>query len=292
MKIGFIGLGNMGAPMASHISQHYPTLVLNRSLAKAEQWLTQNPGHAIATSPASMAEEADIIILCIGNDSDVRHTITGEQGILATAKPGTLIVDHTTTSADLAREMYARCQQQGVDYLDAPVSGGQQGAINGKLTVMIGGNPDAHQRAQAVLACYSANISWMGESGAGQLTKMVNQICVAGLIESLAEGIHFGLTAGLDMEKVMATLSSGAAASWQMINRHKTMIEGQYDHGFAVDHMRKDLDICLAQAATLKLDLPTTHQVNQFYQELQSQGDGKHDTSSLLQRLQRQTNKT
>ncbi len=291
MKIGFIGLGNMGAPMASHISQRYPTLVYNRSSEKAEHWLSQNPTQTIASSPAEMAQHADIIVLCIGNDEDVRQTITGKNGILTSAKSGLLIIDHTTTSADLAREMNSTCRQQGIHYLDAPVSGGQQGAINGKLTVMVGGEKLAFEQAKTVLNCYSANISLMGPSGAGQLTKMVNQICVAGLIEALAEGMHFGLTAGLDMEKVMSLLSSGAASSWQMVNRHKTMIQGEYNHGFAVNHMRKDLDICLAQAQNLELQLPVTSQVNQYYDELQTLGEGNSDTSSLLKRLQVLANK-
>ena len=285
MNITFIGLGNMGAPMASHLTNNHKLTVYNRSNHKSEQWLKQHPEHGLSHNAKDACIDCDTLILCVGNDQDVEQLIFGKEGAHLSLKKGSLIIDHSTTSSDLAKDMYARLKTLQIDYVDAPASGGQQGAINGQLTIMCGGDTPAVNRTREITECYAKSFSHMGEIGSGQLTKMVNQICVAGLIQALAEGMHFGQQAGLDMEKVMETLGSGAGSSWQMNNRSKTMNQGEYDFGFAVDHMRKDLGICLNNAKKNGTNLPITTIVDQFYEELQHQGKGKLDTSSLLLRL-------
>lgn len=286
-KIAFIGLGVMGSPMASHlVKAGYQLTVFNRTAEKATQWAAAHPGHTAATSPAKAAAEADIVLLCVGKDEDVREVVCGEQGVLKTLRPGSLIIDHTTASANLAREMAERCSEQQVEFIDAPVSGGQQGAENGQLTIMAGGSERAFQRAEPIMQVFARAVTLMGPSGSGQLTKMVNQICIGGLVQALAEGLNFAKQAGLDQQKVIDVISLGAAGSWQMVNRHKTMIADQYEHGFAVDWMRKDLDICLTQARNLGTQLPVTALVDQLYAEVQQMGGGRWDTSSLLKRLQ------
>jgi len=281
-------MGNMGAPMANHLSQAGHTVtVYNRSLEKSEAWLKQNPSQTIAYSAQECAKNCDVLILCVGNDNDVEQLLFGPQGAHLTLNQGSLVIDHSTTSNALALRMHKQLNDLQIDYVDAPVSGGQQGAINGQLTIMCGGDLHAAQRAEKITESYAKSFTHMGEVGSGQLTKMVNQICVTGLIQALAEGIHFGQQAGLDMEKVMNTLGQGAASSWQMVNRHNTMNKGEFDFGFAVDHMRKDLGICLDSARGLNASLPITALVDQFYSDLQNQGHGQLDTSSLLLRLQK-----
>lgn len=288
MKIAYVGLGNMGAPMAHHLSEAGHELnIYNRSPEKAENWLKNHPNQRICFSAKETVKDVDAIILCVGNDNDVEELLFGPNGAHHNLEKGTLIIDHTTTSADLAIKMHQRLNELQVDYVDAPVSGGEQGAINGQLTIMCGGDPLPAQRAEKITQCYSKAFTHMGKIGSGQLTKMVNQISVAGLIQALAEGIHFAQQAGLDVEKVMNTLSGGAASSWQMINRHQTMNDNQYNHGFAINHMRKDLGICLDSARAISANLPTTALIDQFYGELQNQGLGDLDTSALLKRLQK-----
>lgn len=283
--VAFIGLGVMGGPMAGHLARQGLTLrVYNRTHTKADDWVAEYGGSAHDT-PAQAAEGADLVLSCVGNDNDVREVITGEHGALAGMSAGSFLVDHTTASADLAEELYAACQTQDIGFMDAPVSGGQQGAENGALTVMCGSDEALFAHLEPVLSHYSRALTLMGPVGSGQLTKMVNQICVAGLVQSLSEGLHFAQQAGLEAHRVIDVLSKGAAGSWQMDNRHKTMLAGDYDHGFAVDWMRKDLDICLGQARRLNAALPVTALVDQFYAELQRQGGGRLDTSALLKRL-------
>ena len=284
--VAFIGLGVMGSPMAGHLARQGLTLrVYNRTRAKAGAWVNEYGGSAHDT-PANAATGADLVLSCVGNDNDVRDVITGEHGALAGMSQGAFLVDHTTASADLAQELAAACQPHGIGFLDAPVSGGQQGAINGALTIMCGGNDALFAHLEPVLNHYAKALTLMGPVGSGQLTKMVNQICVAGLVQSLSEGLHFAEQAGLDAHRVIDVLSKGAAGSWQMENRHQTMLAGDYDHGFAEDWMRKDLDICLSQARQLNAALPVTALVDQFYAEVQRQGGGRFDTSALLKRLQ------
>ena len=283
--IAFIGLGNMGYPMAGHLANAGFTLqVYNRSSEKAQRWLNDYSGSSHPT-PAEAANKADVIIICVGADKDLLEVACGPQGLLSTAKAGSLVIDHTTTSASAAHELAELCQQQSIQFIDAPVSGGQQGAINGQLTIMAGGKGSDIKRAKPVMKPYAKAFTHMGDIGAGQQTKMVNQICVAGLLQGLAEGMHFGQHAGLDMEKVISVLSQGAASSWQMVNRHQTMIKDEYNHGFAVDWMHKDLDICLMEAEKLGVELPITRQVDKYYQQIQASGGGRWDTSSLLKRL-------
>lgn len=287
LNLAFIGLGVMGAPMASHLAaQGHQLTVYNRSTQKADRWLEQHPSHAKALTPAEAASEAQVVFLCVGNDEDVREVIQGAQGVLQQLKPGSLIIDHTTASAALAQEMAAVCSEKGVDFLDAPVSGGQQGAEKGQLTVMVGGEASAYQCAEPLIKSFAQAVTLMGPSGSGQMTKMVNQICIGGLLQALAEGLHFADQAGLDQQKVIDVISRGAAGSWQMSNRHLTMIAGEYNHGFAVDWMRKDLGICLQQADQLGASLPVTALVDQFYKDVQNLGGGRWDTSSLLKRLE------
>lgn len=285
--VAFIGLGVMGYPMAGHLAhQGLTTRVYNRTTQKAEHWVEEHGGSAHAT-PAEAAQGADLVLVCVGNDNDVREVTCGEHGVLESMQSGAYLVDHTTASADLALELDAACQEQGVAFFDAPVSGGQQGAENGALTVMCGGNADQFEQVRPVLDHYARAVTLMGAAGSGQLTKMVNQICIAGLVQGLAEGMHFAEQAGLDQRQVVDVISKGAAGSWQMENRHATMIDDHYEHGFAVNWMRKDLDICLTQARRLDATLPVTALVDQFYADVQAMGGGRWDTSSLLKRLRK-----
>ena len=287
MKVAFIGLGVMGYPMAGHVLRAgLEICVFNRNAARAEQWCTEYGGD-MAPTPAEAAKNADAVLVCVGNDDDVRAVVLGESGALAAMKPGAILVDHTTASADLARELAGAAQQQGKQFLDAPVSGGQAGAENGALTVMIGGDPSTYDLAKPVIDCYSRFSKLLGPAGHGQLAKMVNQICIAGVVQGLAEGLNFALKAGLEGEALIDTLSKGAAGSWQMENRYQTMLQDQYEFGFAVDWMRKDLGIALAEAAKNGAELPVTALVDRFYQEVQAAGGGRWDTSSLLTRYTR-----
>ena len=282
---GFIGLGVMGFPMAGYISMKYPTLVFNRSVAKAENWIKTYKGE-IGNSPAELGNVCEEIYMCIGNDDDVREVISGENGILSSISPGGIIVDHTTTSSILSREMSEMCLKKGVHYIDAPVSGGQAGAENGSLTIMAGGDKDAFEKVNITMNCYAKFTKLMGSSGAGQLTKMVNQICIAGLVQGLAEGIYFSEKAGLVTEEVIEVISKGAAQSWQMDNRWESMSQDHYDHGFAVDHMRKDLKIAMQEAEKQGVSLEITKLIDGFYEDIQKMGGSRWDTSSLLKRLQ------
>ena len=282
---GFIGLGVMGFPMAGYISKQYPTLVFNRSVAKAENWVKAYQGE-IGNSPAELGNVCEEIYMCIGNDDDVREVISGENGILSSISPGGIIVDHTTTSSILSSEMSEMCLKKGVHYIDAPVSGGQAGAENGSLTIMAGGDKDAFEKANITMNCYAKFTKLMGSSGSGQLTKMVNQICIAGLVQGLAEGINFSEKAGLVTEEVIEVISKGAAQSWQMDNRWESMSQDHYDHGFAVDHMRKDLKIAIQEAEKQGASLEITKIIDGFYEDIQKMGGSRWDTSSLLKRLQ------
>ena len=282
---GFIGLGVMGFPMAGHISKAYPTQVYNRSLSKAKDWVDLYSG-TIALNPEEMGNACEEIFMCIGNDGDVREVVSGEKGLLKSLKSGSIIVDHTTTSAKLSREMSDFCSERGVHYIDAPVSGGQAGADNGSLTIMAGGKEDPFNIACETMSCYSKFYKLMGPSGSGQLTKMVNQICIAGLVQGLAEGINFSQKAGLDVSSVIEVISKGAAQSWQMENRWETMTQDQYDHGFAVDHMRKDLKIAIEEANKQGAIVEITELIDGYYRDIQDMGGNRWDTSSLLKRLQ------
>lgn len=285
LKLTFIGLGVMGYPMAGHLAKSgHQVTVYNRSTAKAEKWCTEFNGQ-LALTPALAAQDADIVFCCVGNDDDVRSVTTGPEGAISNMKAGSILVDHTTASAELALELDVACRNAGLSFIDAPVSGGQQGAENGKLTIMCGGEVVKFEIAEPIMSAYAQAVSLMGDVGAGQLTKMVNQICIAGLVQGLSEGLYFAEKAGLDQQKVIDVISKGAAGSWQMMNRHKTMIEDQYHHGFAVDWMRKDLDICLSQGRKIGAKLPVTAIVDQFYAEVQAMGGARWDTSSLLKRL-------
>ena len=283
----FIGLGVMGYPMAGHLAQAGLTMrVYNRNTAKAEAWAREYGGSHHAT-PREAAEGADLVLICVGNDDDVRQVVMGQDGALVGMRDDAVLVDHTTASADLARELDQACRARNCHFIDAPVSGGQQGAVNGALTIMCGGEDAAFERVRPNLTHYGKAVTLMGPSGAGQMTKMVNQICIAGLVQGLAEGLHFAERAGLERERVIEVISQGAAGSWQMVNRHSSMIADDYDHGFAVDWMRKDLNICLDEARHLDARLPVTALVDQFYGDIQAMGGGRWDTSSLLKRLQR-----
>ncbi len=284
-KLAFLGLGVMGYPMAGHLARAgHEVTVYNRSPAKADAWRNEYRGRT-ARTPAEAARSAEIVLMCVGNDDDVRTVANGADGALAGMAAGTILVDHTTASAEVAREVHAAAAARGVGFLDAPVSGGQAGAQNGKLTIMVGGDAPTFARAEGVLAHYARAVTLMGESGAGQLTKMVNQICIAGLLQGLSEGIDFAMRAGLDAERVLDVISKGAAQSWQMENRGRTMAADQFDFGFAVDWMRKDLGICLAEARANGATLPVTALVDQFYGRIQQQGGGRWDTSSLIRLL-------
>ncbi len=287
-KIAFIGLGVMGYPMAGHLKAKggHDVTVHNRTAAKAESWVKEHGGRSAAT-PAEAARDADFVFTCVGNDDDLRSVTIGPDGVLSGMKAGAVLIDNTTASAEVARELYEAAKARGCDFIDAPVSGGQAGAENGVLTVMCGGDEQVFERARPVIDAYARMVGLMGPAGAGQLTKMVNQICIAGLVQGLAEGIHFGKKAGLDIEKVIEVISKGAAGSWQMENRYKTMNQGKYDFGFAVDWMRKDLDIVLSEARRNGAALPVTALVDQFYGEVQKLGGKRWDTSSLLARLEK-----
>lgn len=286
IKVAFIGLGVMGYPMAGHLATAgYQVCVYNRTTAKAKKWAQKYKG-SVAVTPASAAKNADIVFMCVGNDDDLRSVVYGTDGVLAGMQSDTTLVDHTTTSAEVAREVAAKAAQQGIAFIDAPVSGGQAGAENGLLTVMAGGNETVFAKVQPVMAAFSRFSQLLGEVGSGQLCKMVNQICIAGVVQGLAEGLHFAKQAGLDGEKVIETISKGAAGSWQMENRYKTMWAGDYDFGFAVDWMRKDLGIALDEAKNNGATLPITATVDQYYADVQALGGGRYDTSSLLARIE------
>ena len=283
--IGFIGLGVMGFHMAGHLSKHNQIAVFNRTKKKSEIWSAKYNGK-ICSSPADLAKISDVIILCVGNDGDVRDVVTGYQGLLKNLKPGSIIVDHTTTSAKLAKEIYELLDSNGIFYIDAPVSGGEVGAQSGMLSIMAGGNKDAYDQIKSILEPYTKLIKYMGLSGSGQYTKMVNQICIAGLIQALAEGINFSEKVGLNTKSVLEVVSNGAAQSWQMDNRWLTMLDDNYDHGFAVDLMRKDLEIVLDEANINNINIEITKIINEFYKDIQKAGGGKWDTSSLLKRIE------
>lgn len=284
-RIAFLGLGVMGFPMAGHLARAgHNVTVYNRTPNKSKQWVEEFAGH-IALTPASAAQEADIVCCCVGNDDDVRSVTLGQQGAFASMRAGAVFVDHTTTSVRLAQELHANAAEREIAFIDAPVSGGQVGAIAGKLTMMCGGEVSAFEKIQPILHAYALSITLIGKSGTGQLAKMVNQICIAGIIQSLSEGIAFGLRSGLDMDKVLNVIDKGAAASWQMQHRGKTMIKDEFDFGFAVDWMRKDLGLCLDQAKQNGALLPNTALIDQFYAEVQNMGGGRWDTSSLIKRL-------
>ena len=285
MKLGFIGLGVMGAPMARHLAlAGHDVTVYNRTQAKADAWVAANGGRA-APTPRAAAEGAQIVFSCVGNDDDVRQVTTGADGAFGAMPRGTIFVDHTTASAAVATELERAGRERGIAFLDAPVSGGQSGAEQGILTVMVGGDAGAFERAQPVISHFARAVMLMGPSGAGQKTKMVNQICVAGVVEGLAEGLAFALRAGLDAKRVVSVISKGAANSWQMENRGETMIDGKFDFGFAVDLMRKDLRIAMEEARANGAELPATALIDQFYAKLQQQGHGRLDTSSLMKLL-------
>ncbi len=284
-RVAFIGLGVMGYPMAGHISKAgHEVSVYNRTTAKAEDWVKEFGGSHGAT-PAEAAKDCDFVFCCVGNDDDLRSVTLGEDGAFETVKEGAIFIDNTTASAAIARELNEAAAERKFDFLDAPVSGGQAGAENGVLTVMIGGDNSIYEKAKPIIDCYARMVGLMGPAGSGQLTKMVNQICIAGLVQGLSEGVHFGQKAGLNIEAVMGVISKGAAQSWQMENRWQTMDAGEYEHGFAVDWMRKDLSICLNEARANGANLPVTALVDQFYSEVQKMGGNRWDTSSLLARL-------
>lgn len=288
LHTAWIGLGVMGFPMAGHLVTRggLDVTVYNRSPARAESWLSQFKGRR-AASPREAAEGADVVFACVGNDDDLRQVTIGAAGAFHGMKKGAVFVDHTTASATVARELHAEARGRGLGFVDAPVSGGQAGAETGVLTIMCGGDQPDYDRIEPVIAHYSRMRKLLGPAGSGQLAKMVNQIAIAGLLQGLSEAIHFGMKAGLDMQAVIEVISKGAAGSWQMDNRHKTMIEGRFDFGFAVDLMRKDLGICLDEARTSGVALPVTALVDQFYAEVQKLGGNRWDTSSLIARLNR-----
>jgi 3-hydroxyisobutyrate dehydrogenase len=284
-KCAFIGLGIMGYPMAGHLkAKGHEVTVYNRTATKAEQWAKQHGGRH-APTPRQAATGAEFVFMCVGNDDDIRSVTYGEDGALAGLGRGCVLVDHTTASADIARELESEAKSQGKQFVDAPVSGGQAGAENGQLTVMCGGEQAAFDRAKPVMDCYGKAVTLMGPAGAGQLTKMVNQICIAGLVQGLSEAMNFGMRAGLDMEKVIAVISKGAAQSWQMDNRAKTMVQGKFDFGFPVEWMRKDLGICLEEGNRNGALLPITALIDQYYHQVIKSGGRRWDTSSLIHNL-------
>jgi 3-hydroxyisobutyrate dehydrogenase len=287
-SVAFLGLGVMGYPMAAHLKNKggHDVTVYNRTAAKAKKWVAEHGG-SHAPTPREAAAGKDFVFCCVGNDDDLRQVTIGPEGAFQAMKKGAIFIDNTTASAEVARELADKATAGGFGFLDAPVSGGQAGAENGVLTVMVGGEQETFDRARPVIDAYAKMVGLMGPAGSGQLTKMINQICIAGLVQGLAEGIHFGKKAGLDIEKVVEVISKGAAGSWQMENRHKTMNAGKYEFGFAVDWMRKDLGICLGEADRNGAKLPVTALVDQFYKEVQAMGGRRWDTSSLLARLER-----
>jgi 3-hydroxyisobutyrate dehydrogenase len=286
IKTAWIGLGVMGYPMAGHLKRKsgFEMKVFNRTSAKAEAWVTANGGMT-APTPKTVAQDADLVFACVGNDEDLREIALGEQGAFQNMKPGAIFIDHTTASANIARELHAAAAKRGIGFIDAPVSGGQAGAENGLLTIMCGGDGDIYAKAEPLMANYARMCKLLGPSGSGQLAKMCNQIAIAGVVQGVAEAIQFGMNSGLDMNAVIEVISKGAAGSWQMENRHKTMIQGKFDFGFAADWMRKDLGICLAEARKNGSHLPMTALVDQFYSDVQAMGGGRWDTSSLIARL-------
>ena len=286
-NVAFIGLGVMGYPMAGYISKAgHNVTVFNRTTAKADKWIKQYKGSK-ADSPAKAAENADFILTCVGNDNDLREVTTGENGIFKTIKKGSVYIDNTTASATIAREIYDHSKKNGFGFLDAPVSGGQAGAENGALTVMIGGDQESYDKAKHIIDCYSKKMKLLGKTGSGQLAKMVNQICIGGLVQALSEAINFGINAGLKMEDVIEVISKGAAQSWQMENRYKTMIDDKFDFGFAVDWMRKDLKIAMDEAKNNGSLLPITELVDKYYGDVQEMGGNRWDTSSLIRRFRK-----
>ena len=287
-KVAFIGLGVMGHPMAGHIRTKggHEVTVYNRTLGKAQAWVAEFGGQ-MAPTPEQAAREADFVFACVGNDDDLRSVATGPHGAFYGLKKGAVFIDNTTASAQVARELYAAAAERGAHFLDAPVSGGQAGAQNGSLTVMVGGDAEPFEKAEPVISLYARAVNLIGPPGSGQLTKMVNQLCIAGIVQSLAEGIHFAQKAGLDLGAVIETISKGAAQSWQMDNRWMTMAEGRFDFGFAVDWMRKDFAIILDEARRNGAHLPVAALVDQFYSEIQAMGGNRWDTSSLIARLNR-----
>lgn len=285
MKLAFIGLGVMGYPMAGYLQKGgHSVTVYNRTTAKAEAWVSEFSGN-LAQTPREAAEGADIVMMCVGNDDDVRSVSYGAEGVLAGMKEGAVLIDHTTASAELARELAAKADEVGVSFMDAPVSGGQAGAESGQLTIMIGGDEAAVNEVRSVLDLYAKHVGWQGPVGSGQLAKMVNQICIASVVAGLAEGMQFIEQAGLDPKRVIDAISQGSAASWQMVNRWETMSKGEYEFGFAVDWMRKDLQIALNEAQRNGSRLPVTALIDQFYADVQQLGGGRWDTSSLLTRF-------
>ena len=284
-RLAFIGLGVMGYPMAGWLSRNgHQVTVYNRTNTVAERWIADFTGQ-LALSPAIATRNADIVFVCVGNDNDVNEVMLGERGIMAGVASGTIIVDHTTTSAKLARQLAIEIQGVGSQFIDAPVSGGQQGAENGQITVMCGGQAESFAKVKPIIECYAKSVQLMGDSGSGQLCKMVNQICIAGLVQGLAEGLNFAERAGLDTHQVIDVISQGAAQSWQMENRYKTMLAGDYEHGFAVQWMRKDLAFALQEAKSNGAQLPVTELVDQYYEQIEAMGGARYDTSSLLFRL-------
>ncbi len=286
-RVAFVGLGVMGFPMAGHLAKAgHQVTVWNRTRARADAWAAKHSG-TVAPTPAAAGAAADVAMICVGNDDDLRAVVYGDDGLLAGLKRGAILVDHTTASADVAREIAGKAHEKGVGFLDAPVSGGQAGAENGVLTVMVGGQGADFATAEPVIRAYARMVQLLGPAGSGQLAKMVNQLCIAGLVQGLAEGLAFARAAGLDAKAVVDVISKGAAQSWQMENRAKTMIEGKFDFGFAVDWMRKDLGICLNEARRIGVTLPVAALVDQFYGEVQAMGGNRWDTSSLIARLER-----
>ena len=285
MRVAFVGLGVMGYPMAGYLAKNeHDVVVYNRTASKAEAWCAEYPG-AMAATPAAAARSADIVFVCVGNDDDVRQVVLGSDGVLAGISDATIIVDHTTASATIAREIHALCETRRIGFLDAPLSGGQAGAENGQLTIMVGGDEETYARAQPVMGCYAKAITLIGPAGSGQLAKMVNQICIAGVVQGLAEGLSFAKHAGLDPELLITAISKGAAQSWQMENRWQTMVNNEFEFGFAVDWMRKDLKIALEEAQRNDSTLQMTELVDKFYAEVQELGGSRWDTSSLIARL-------
>ncbi len=286
-RVAFLGLGVMGGPMAAHLLRAgHEVQVYNRTTARAEEWVARHGG-SMAKTPRGAVEGAGFVMVCVGNDDDLRSVCLGEQGAFAGMAAGSILVDHTTVSAQVTRELHALAAGRGIGFVDAPVSGGQAGAENGVLSIMCGGAQGDFDRAEPVMAAYARIARRMGESGAGQIAKMMNQICIAGLVQGLSEALHFGEKAGMDGRAVVEVISQGAAGSWQMANRHGTMLDGEFNHGFAVDWMRKDLGICLDAADEVGASLPVTALVDQFYKDVQAMGGGRWDTSSLIERLRR-----
>ncbi len=286
-NVSFIGLGVMGYPMAGHISKEgHNVTVFNRTKSKAEKWIKEHKGK-LAETPKDAVKDYDFIFTCVGNDNDLREVTLGENGLFKSAKKNCIYIDNTTASAEIAKELYKTAKEKGFDFLDAPVSGGQAGAENGTFTVMIGGDSKPYKKAEPVINCYSKKMKLLGSSGSGQLAKMVNQICIAGIVQGLSEAINFGINAKLNMKEVIEVISKGAAQSWQMENRHKTMIDDKFDYGFAVDWMRKDLKIAMEEAKRNNSPLPITKIIDEYYGEVQKMGGNRWDTSSLIKRFRK-----